>query len=66
MKPIIEQNDILEWAKTYDGPKFHALLCDPPYHLVSGNVEKRLKPQYRALWDELMGEWETEGDNNGQ
>jgi len=27
--------DILEWAKTYDGPKFHALLCDPPYHLTS-------------------------------
>lgn len=25
--------DVLEWAKAYDGPKFHALLCDPPYHL---------------------------------
>ena len=33
MKPVIEQNDVLEWAKTYDGPKFHALLCDPPYEL---------------------------------
>ena len=30
--------DVLEWCKTYDGPKFHALLCDPPYHLTSGNV----------------------------
>ena len=28
------QADILSWAKTYDGPKFHALLCDPPYHLT--------------------------------
>ena len=25
--------DVLEWCKTYDGPKFHALLCDPPYEL---------------------------------
>ena len=33
MKPVIEQNDVLEWAKTYDGPKFHALICDPPYEL---------------------------------
>jgi DNA modification methylase len=27
--------DVIEWAKTYQGPKFHALLCDPPYHLTS-------------------------------
>lgn len=26
--------DVLKWAKEYSGPKFHALLCDPPYHLV--------------------------------
>ena len=25
--------DVMEWCKTYDGPKFHALLCDPPYSL---------------------------------
>ena len=25
--------DVLGWALTYDGPKFHALLCDPPYEL---------------------------------
>jgi len=29
------QADILTWAQTYTGPKFHALLCDPPYHLTS-------------------------------
>lgn len=26
---------MLEWAAEYDGPKFHALFCDPPYHLTS-------------------------------
>jgi hypothetical protein len=31
----IIQADILEWARTYTGPKFHALLSDPPYHLTS-------------------------------
>lgn len=31
----IENMNILEWCKEYEGPKFHALLCDPPYHLVS-------------------------------
>jgi len=23
--------DVIDWASTYDGPKFHAILCDPPY-----------------------------------
>ena len=31
---MIIQADILEWAKQYDGEPFHALLCDPPYHLT--------------------------------
>ena len=25
--------DVMEWAKNYKGPRFHALLCDPPYSL---------------------------------
>ena len=25
--------DVMEWAANYSGPKFHALLCDPPYSL---------------------------------
>jgi len=29
----IVQADIIEWCKGYHGPKFHALLCDPPYEL---------------------------------
>lgn len=30
----IEHADILQWARTYSGPKFHACLCDAPYHLT--------------------------------
>ncbi len=33
MSTEIINSDIMEWAKTYKGPKSHALLCDPPYHL---------------------------------
>ena len=25
--------DVLDWAESYDGPPFHAMLCDPPYEL---------------------------------
>lgn len=31
---MIIQADILKWAETYQGPKFHAMLSDPPYHLT--------------------------------
>jgi site-specific DNA-methyltransferase (adenine-specific) len=34
-KRRIVQSDILAYCKQYDGEKFHALLCDPPYHLTS-------------------------------
>lgn len=27
--------NVLEWAATYDGEPFHALITDPPYHLTS-------------------------------
>ena len=33
MKTKIERRDVLEWADKYDGPPFHALICDPPYEL---------------------------------
>lgn len=26
-------SDVLDWAAEYGGPKFHAVLCDPPYEL---------------------------------
>jgi len=29
----VECADVLDWAERYDGKKFHALLCDPPYEL---------------------------------
>lgn len=31
----IYQGDVMEWAKGYDGPKFHALFSDWPYNLES-------------------------------
>lgn len=31
--PDIICADVLDWAATYQGPRFHALLCDPPYEL---------------------------------
>lgn len=36
---MIIHADILKWAKEYDGPPFHALLCDPPYHLTNRVVD---------------------------
>lgn len=29
----IETAGVIDWAAQYQGPKFHALLCDPPYEL---------------------------------
>lgn len=26
----VVQADVLDWAAEYKGPKFHAILCDPP------------------------------------
>lgn len=31
----IINDDILAWAERYQGPKFHSLFCDAPYHLDS-------------------------------
>jgi site-specific DNA-methyltransferase (adenine-specific) len=35
----ILNKDIFSWTKEYDGPRFHALLCDPPYYLDT--IKKR-------------------------
>lgn len=35
----IYHDDILEWAKIYEGPPFQAVFSDPPYHLAS--ISKR-------------------------
>ena len=39
MYQVIHSN-VLDWAKEYSGPKFHAVLCDPPYHLSGGFMGK--------------------------
>jgi len=31
----IHESDVIKWAAAYSGPFFHALICDPPYHLTS-------------------------------
>lgn len=36
----IVQADVMVWAEEYDGPKFHAALLDPPYHLAGGFMGK--------------------------
>lgn len=33
----LEQADVLEWAKSYEGERFQAVLSDPPYALISIN-----------------------------
>ena len=40
MSWTINNQDVLEWAAEYDGPKFHALLCDPPYHLYEPRTKR--------------------------
>lgn len=35
MKYKIYNQDVIEWAKSYEKQKFHALLSDAPYHLTS-------------------------------
>lgn len=30
----INNSDLVEWLENYDGPKFHAVLSDPPYGLA--------------------------------
>lgn len=32
---MIINADAIQWAKEYQGEPFHALICDPPYHLTT-------------------------------
>jgi DNA modification methylase len=36
---MIIQADILQWAETYEGEPFHAVLCDPPYGLNESELD---------------------------
>jgi site-specific DNA-methyltransferase (adenine-specific) len=31
----LHHSEIMDWLRDYDGPLFHAILTDPPYHLTS-------------------------------
>lgn len=35
LKTTVVVSDVVEWAKSYSGPPFHAVLGDAPYHLQS-------------------------------
>jgi hypothetical protein len=37
-------SDAVEWARGYSGEPFHALLCDPPYHLSSPASKSGSRP----------------------
>lgn len=53
--PII-QNDVLTFAQQYHGQSFHALLCDPPYHLQS--IVKRFssgEPDHTKTSQDIKG-----------
>jgi|GEM_PF-1000911 len=55
--------DIMEWCKTYDGPKFHALLCDPSYGLTSKAPKEIVNGIVDALSDlafPYLDEWNPE------
>ena len=38
----INHANIKDWAKNYDGELFDGILCDPPYHLVSGRTSEEI------------------------
>jgi len=38
--------DVLEWAAEYDGLPFHAILCDPPYHLTQSRCQELEHPSW--------------------
>lgn len=65
MKYGIIEAEIIEWLKAYEGEKFHAILSDPPYALIS--IAKRFGPgqaenlegkdgRYKRLGKGFMGQ----------
>lgn len=52
---MIYQSDIVEWLKNYDGPKYHAVLSDPPYGLAfMGKSWDNMAPKEFQEW---VTEW---------
>lgn len=51
----IYQADIVEWLKSYTGPKYHAILSDPPYGLAfMGKSWDNMAPKEFQEW---VTEW---------
>lgn len=65
MKYSVIEAEIIEWLKAYEGEKFHAIISDPPYALIS--IAKRFGPgqaenlegkdgRYKRLGKGFMGQ----------
>lgn len=61
--------DVREWAKQYKGERFHALLSDPPYHLLpivkrfgKSNSKPAKKGVYKRTSKGFMGQTWDGGD----
>lgn len=55
----IHNADVIEWLKNYTGPKFHAVISDPPYGLAFMGKEwdKYTPKQYQewvTQWSSLL------------
>jgi len=58
--------DVLDWAAKYDGPKFHAMLCDPPYHLTDVHTGGKAIPgKFGQHTDEQKRECSEASANGG-
>lgn len=69
MKWLIHTADVIEWASGYTGPKYHALLSDPPYHLTPDkrgitryNSACQQRWRYKAATAGFMGKQWDGGD----
>lgn len=50
----LHTGDIYEWAQSYNGSRFHACLCDPPYHLTQPNIRNAYNPTPGlSSWDAI-------------
>jgi tRNA1(Val) A37 N6-methylase TrmN6 len=63
----IYNQDVMEWSESYDGEPFHAMLCDPPYHLYSPVSKSGSRPTdplseskynaYKGDYGQEVGRW---------
>ena len=66
MSVTIHHADAVQWAREYQGEKFHALFCDPPYALTDPRDPRRASPsasqrENRSAARGFMGKrWDNE------